>query len=237
MTLKTQFTISLFLLFLAIFSRQTAGQNIKNELLAIKKHYSSAEKLISYNLRIIYYDRHNLKNAIDSSIGSYKSAGPYQFMELEGIKKISDGKVDVFINTNNKTIAVNNAAPADNNLNLTEEYINSLLDSKNHKLKINSSGVLTKITTALPDLDIDSLVITYDNKRYLFNSVAAYYNKPINKEYDFPPAIVVKYLNQKESSVINKDQFDLNEIFLIKNKEIQLTNKYKKYALINNLIL
>ncbi len=228
--------IALYILFSLLNFGYSYAQIDTVDFYKIRNNYYSPKGQIEYSMRILFYDRSNMSQPIDSSIGKYCLAKNMMNIELEGVKTISNENYILSVSENNKSIQL---ARKDNDINtdqLSFSFIDSMAKASNVKIK---KRIVTKELSSFNFIfineGIDSVVIKYNTRTFLLNTVLIYYNTPATEDYDIIPVIKMIYVNQKVSESVSATKFSIDKYVAIRNTQVDLTPEFKNYTLLNNL--
>lgn len=209
------------------------AQQIYDDLTKIRENYYSPKSERTYSVKIYYFDKNKLSSPLDSSFGKYSFFLNKSYINIEGITKISNGKTDVYISDNDKSITILKTDSMPSSFDISLLYFDSLSKSQNILVTNRVNGNMKTAVFAFVHDPLDSVVIKYNKITYLLSAIDIYYNAPLNDDYPFPPVIKMKYFNNSNNNV--ESPFSFESIFKITNNRVVLQPKYRKYTLRNNL--
>lgn len=234
--MKKRLSISI-LIFVLGFPVVAHAQETLADLQQIRNRYFEPEGELNYSVRMYFYDVANLNLIEDSSNGNFRIAKGKTYAEYEGMISITNENHILVVDKENKNILLSkNKKVVPGNPSL------SFLDSIFSANKVNVVSCIPavaqnkKIRFLVPDGEIDSTDIEFNPKTDLIHSVVIYYSQAIDEDEKVKPVAKLLYYNQKVLQTYNPNHFEIGKYVRIKNTNATLSEEYKSYKLINNLI-
>ncbi len=212
----------------------------------IKKCNTAFEKAPSLNVEITYlaYKNYSDKTPVETYTGSMKTKGQQSFSKIMGQETITNTKLSVSVNTEEKLIVITKPQqalnpfrmiPADSLLKICSavKLSEETADTRTYELAFGNTAI-----------ELEKLSISFNLKTGLVTRMIMYYREPVTFEEDadeeyFPdtpkekPRVEIQYKNTVMAQALADSEFSEKKIISRVNKKYQGIGSYKGYQVID----